>query len=896
MRRDRGRISWASSPQVGSEQRHNSVQTRKPYKSWDRAKVELLQGRIKDLRSRVMDALLCCLWDNSKRTRQWELAFTNQLTDVTNLLKGICGTPQMTPQETSLVDKLGEWQSTAESATAHEDGSSGSDMPRRPGVSEQKKSQILQALTSAAEHTPLFKLADDVIRALSEGSVSTKEICRELMQVLWQPDWKLDKSMAELSVQRGLPKLDEKGIALRMAERLRFEAFQAREAAISESFAQTYSWVFDREPREGNGKPLWSSFPNWLESHSDATYWITGRPGSGKSTMMKFISGHSSARKHLNRWAGDLPLLVTTYYAWNAGLTLQKSFEGLKRTLLFQALTGHQELMPILAPRRWALYQAVRSVSMFPPWEAAEIEESFDALLSVCGKAIRLVLFIDGLDEFEIPARDVVSLTNSLTSASVDGIKVCVASRPWTEFDDAYHNFPSLQMHVLTWQDMSTFVADTFSTSRAFGELEHIYPQEAARLRGGIVQKSNGIFIWVSIVVDALVSAATEGCSIYELQDILDSLPNDIRSLYDALWARIPMHNQNAGSCMIQLAYAAPWPLEWFMMWYADEIRSTGQQAQHTLNDMLLGEEWTSWAQSSLKRRLASRTRGILEVTSGDEGYVNFIHRTAREWLTQPEVWERICLVGERGFEPCLFLLQAETTKVSHFRSQVIEQTKFWSTVTKALWYASQTTDNVETTPHLVQALDVFDIEALECQIWIQTGTLREDQFDMGPNHWSGGQDGMRGNTFLGLAAQFSILPYIKAKTHERRSLLSQKSPKHTVGILENAVLGFEYYMPDTVRQAGIRPKIPHAQRLQTVHFLLDQGVEQSKMYTANIRGREVKWKTSTLIQTIMSISQTSAYQENKEYYHQVMECLSRRGSRRLLKSASLRLRSLLGD
>jgi polynucleotide 5'-kinase involved in rRNA processing len=46
---------------------------------------------------------------------------------------------------------------------------------------------------------------------------------------------------------------------------------------IEDPFQDTFKWVFDR-----------SSFSNWLQEGT-GLFWVNGKPGSGKSTLMKYI-------------------------------------------------------------------------------------------------------------------------------------------------------------------------------------------------------------------------------------------------------------------------------------------------------------------------------------------------------------------------------------------------------------------------------------------------------------------------------------------------------------------------------------------------------------------------------------------------------------------------------
>lgn len=104
---------------------------------------------------------------------------------------------------------------------------------------------------------------------------------------------------------------------------------------------------------------------SWLKS-DDQLYWITGKMGSGKSTLMKYISrelpasGTAGVKRrctpHLLRWAKEKSLFIATYYFWagsNDKTTLQTSTEGLYRTILTQILQAYAKAAPRVSPRRW---------------------------------------------------------------------------------------------------------------------------------------------------------------------------------------------------------------------------------------------------------------------------------------------------------------------------------------------------------------------------------------------------------------------------------------------------------------------------------------------------------------------------------------------------------------
>jgi len=72
-------------------------------------------------------------------------------------------------------------------------------------------------------------------------------------------------------------------------ESLSFEAIRLRQDAVARASEDTFSWVFQTGSTKKTG---WPSFPAWLEGDVKQPYWITGKPGSGKSTLMSFVLEH----------------------------------------------------------------------------------------------------------------------------------------------------------------------------------------------------------------------------------------------------------------------------------------------------------------------------------------------------------------------------------------------------------------------------------------------------------------------------------------------------------------------------------------------------------------------------------------------------------------------------
>ncbi len=219
---------------------------------------------------------------------------------------------------------------------------------------------------------------------------------------------------------------------------LYFPEIRARQKQIPQAHAETCRWIFERDSPDRPG-PL--KFVNWLDSQT-GIFWIQGKPGSGKSTLMKFISEHVDTQNHLRLWASGRTLVPGNFF-WHAGSPLQKSREGLLRSILFEILRR----CPDLVPRVYELRSGPEGNFEDDDWSWTA-----DDLLQVCcdvlqsAKGHRFCFFIDGLDEYEegrMTSRDLINIVESLGRSS--NVKLCVSSRPWSAFADAFGQSPDLR-------------------------------------------------------------------------------------------------------------------------------------------------------------------------------------------------------------------------------------------------------------------------------------------------------------------------------------------------------------------------------------------------------------------------------------------------------------------
>ncbi|KAE9379537.1 hypothetical protein N431DRAFT_327470 [Stipitochalara longipes BDJ] len=398
-----------------------------------------------------------------------------------------------------------------------------------------------------------------------------------------------------------------------------FPEMSHRRVEIEEAHKKTFAWLLDYSPAErlcvkqGAEGRMWHNFTRWLQEPS-GLYWINGKAGSGKSTLMRYICDNDITKKHLKSWAGSSELHMISFYFWNTGCKEQRSQIGLLRSLLHQILRARKDLTRFVFEEEWDYLVSSPRRNSRPErtWSFPKLKKAFKEALNLLGKDEMTSIFVDGLDELEgDPERLVILLKNVSEHPNV---KVCLSSRPWVVFEEHFDGHPGLRLQDLTYDDIRLYVRDQLQENSKMKRLAESHHLQAAELSHNIVKKANGVFLWVKLVVWSLLAGLRNQDDFAELQKRLDLLPSDLDFLYRHMLQRIdPLYISQA--CRIFQIFNAfsdlhlqPTVLELDL-----SVTATIADALNPLTNIMSDQE-ISQRCHRMSTHLKTRCEGLLEV------------------------------------------------------------------------------------------------------------------------------------------------------------------------------------------------------------------------------------------------------------------------------------------
>ena len=323
-----------------------------------------------------------------------------------------------------------------------------------------------------------------------------------------------------------------------------FPEIHRRQETVSEAYQRTFQWVY-KPDAVGRSAHHWDSIVQWFE-RGDGIYWISGKAGSGKSTLMNYICQDSRSQDLLKVWSGTKDVLTLTFFFWKAGTSLEKSTEGLLRSVLYQILNRFPALIPSAYDERSDLSSGQSAFGQTLAWTERRLLKAFHNLVPQVQKKCRICIFIDGLDEIGGESDAAIEMVKRMISAD---LKVCLSSRPDLAYADAFDSCPMLRLQDLTELDIKTYLRD-----RLQPHLQINTQEDVAGLIDRIALRAQGVFLWVDLVVKAMIKGLRNHDSLNQLRTRIDSTPSDIEALYAQMLSNVEVAYREEAAQLFHMA------------------------------------------------------------------------------------------------------------------------------------------------------------------------------------------------------------------------------------------------------------------------------------------------------------------------------------------------------
>jgi hypothetical protein len=162
------------------------------------------------------------------------------------------------------------------------------------------------------------------------------------------------------------------------------------------------------------------------------------------------------------------------------------------------------------------------------------------ALRNVCHLENTKVLFlIDGLDKYYPHESHRLLIEDLEIILRLPNVKICVSSRPWPIFENAFNDCVSIKLHDFNRQDIYQY-AQSEIRNAADESMSVQHPSDLDVLATRITALASGVFLWVHLAVSALAERLRAGSNMEQLLQCLYALPKDLEDyFYDMIYQRI---------------------------------------------------------------------------------------------------------------------------------------------------------------------------------------------------------------------------------------------------------------------------------------------------------------------------------------------------------------------
>ncbi|KAF4448946.1 hypothetical protein F53441_7715 [Fusarium austroafricanum] len=374
---------------------------------------------------------------------------------------------------------------------------------------------------------------------------------------------------------------------------LHFDGINTRRESILPPSANTTEWLF-HDPTSSQ----WCTSPK----AADRLLFIKGKPGAGKSTLMKKAVRHIQAV--LERG------ICASFFVDAGGLPLQHSPKGIYQSLLCQLLPLRK--IWTASPDSPALRYLTDTIRMaLDDPSVVSTEGQLQTLLTdtlevLSSTSTPIWIFLDALDELELMQRHQIEFWRGLVfSTKSQTLRVCLSCRHFPNV--AVNGCLELVLDACNSQDIFTYTKDRLESHVSQSE-----PHWRRLLEKRITSLASGVFLWVVLVLDDILAKYDQGISLQALMRHVEWMPTELEKLYTRILGDLAPNEGQLAEKVFQWVFASTRPLrldEWHhILAFMRPSRPLSLQEWRESDDFTESDE-------QLERKIKTLSKGLLEVS-----------------------------------------------------------------------------------------------------------------------------------------------------------------------------------------------------------------------------------------------------------------------------------------
>lgn len=376
----------------------------------------------------------------------------------------------------------------------------------------------------------------------------------------------------------------------------------------------------DITPAEGTCKWLLQHpiYHSW-KAKAPHILWIMGNPGAGKSTL-KYIVRHERAALDASRHE-----IVVAFFIHGRGSELQKSPLGLYRTLLHQLLPHFPEHLRDLTTTYKTKTELNGKEGIKWRWSEQQLREVFSRILSTKTPKCPVTVFVDALDEMgQDCATRLIHDIGKITIQSIGSVKVCFSCRCYPILVD--NTTLSIEVDQENREDIRKLV-------NMHGGIKQLAEPDRDLLKEIIVKKANGIFQWVSLVLEQVSQFRKRRKTAQQIINKIHQVPDKLESLYESLLQGSDPEDLPQTIKLFQWILFSFRPLS--LLEIRDAFAIDAQMTYKSMDGCKHGEHFSE-VEEDLKIIIRDLSKGLVEVAVNEDYHevcVQFIHQSVPDYL-----------------------------------------------------------------------------------------------------------------------------------------------------------------------------------------------------------------------------------------------------------------------